>query len=235
MTLTNPIARRYIQHPPAGDAADLFGANQPGGAGRFQTVLANNAIWLQLINPCRPLATHPGFGGFTAPAVTGISIAPGVEDIPWNAQQGKVDHGANASLGLHYAWPYYTGAIPTIKVTSRAKVSSGATMGWIVVATSGRQRFGTASAAQNGIVTSTSFVDLVTEIPLGSAYNTSGGAAPQCNPQPIQYSAASAGSVGPSETGTLFSFSLFVGAYVTSPGTADWLGIAAYLVPQVPP
>lgn len=215
-------ASRYIAHPPAGTggATDFFTGNHPFGAGRGQLLLSNNAIWLEAINPLRCLASHPGFYNFNVNATRTMSSPPTASDIKWNVL-GK-DGGANASLGTHWVHPYPGGRWPRVKVTFRARVRNGGdTMGYAVLVCPWRNAYTSATPATNGVIVgTTTFADVALLIPL----------TPDLLGTEVQ-SGVPVGGTAPSETGALNEFTIFIGAYVTSGGAADLIGISAYLIP----
>ena len=148
-----------------------------------------------------------------------MSSPPGPTDIHWNVL-GK-DGGAAQCLGEHYAFPYYGGSrYPQVRLTSRARVRNvGDTAGFLFAVTPGRSALTASTPTDSRVVMATTFADLDFTISL--------------QPLLLPTSPTAACRAGaPGTPSPAFSmFTLWVGAYVTPGGSADWLGLCAYLVP----
>jgi hypothetical protein len=226
----------YIAHEPAGTggANDLLKKNSPFGAGRAQMVLENNALWLEQINPCRPLASHPGFFGINDPGLNGYAFLnpPQWTDLNWNTAQTKGSLVGNACLGYHYTWKYYnTGQFPQLAITARRRINAPGYFAYYIGVSPGTQAFAASSAIASAVIHdpsgSSTFSDFAAVIPLNGILPNTGDAfamAPY---------ASGTGPFGPGESGTLVTFSVYLATAVTSGATADLIGISAFLIPPL--
>lgn len=196
---------RYLAHPTMGTAGELFGANEPLGAGRM-TMLAANAQHMAEQNPIRVLRQHAGVRDFWASAVPpAFTSAPSARHIRW---VGTPKTGECAiDLGVHWVWRLPDGRWPVARLGFTSRVEGGYTLGWVLSVSPGLGGPLTPSVDLAGVTTSASWTEESYTLALDGLRDT----------RPIAV-APTNGRLLPEtwETGSLQVARFFLGAYCSS-------------------
>ena len=232
-----------VRNLPAGSSPsspnDLLAGNRPLGAGRAM-VEASNLLHMGQENACRHLRSHDGWpSGVWKQTVNGVDPyvntghSPDVSSIDWRS-------GATAGNGVIYLGKFWTDTygqdarFPSVRMRGRFKVDGGYHAAVLLVATPGVTSPTSHSSAWDAVFSGgsgapgSSFSTFDLSVDLGTQ---SAGTPTPASIAPYTV----AGTSVAQESGTLYEFSLWVGAYCMSGSTSDKLWVTTLSVWLEPP